>query len=790
MFKSYFKVGWRHLTRSTGFTLLNVLGLATGMSVAWLIGLWVHYQYSYDKFLPAYKQLYQVQRNFNDNGDTVTFTNTSLKLADALRAQVPEIEYVAESDLMESHGLMTGDKKIYTKGAQVGGDFLKMFQYPLLSGHVNTVFKDPYSIVLTQSTAKALFGNENPVGKLVRFDNKNDLKVTGILEDLPPASTLQFNFLVPFSYYEQTEYWVKEGRTADFSYNAFQQFVRLKPGAKYAQVAAKIKDMEKTETNNINAMNTDVILQPLQHWHLYSTYENGKEAGGMIQYVKMFGIIGLLVYLIACMNFINLTTARSEKRAKEVGVRKAIGSLRKHLIIQFLSETFSLSFIAFVISILATLSVLPAFNALSGTKIKIPFSMPLFWLVGIGSVFITTFIAGIVPALYLSSFTPVKVLKNNRQAGKAASLPRKILVVTQFSCSVALIISTIVIYKQIHYAKDRPIGYNINRIMVTDLNSDLAYRYRAIKSELLQNNIAESVSAASSPATDILWHSHIDDWPGKYPGETVAVATIQTAEDYFKTLHITVKAGRDFIMDADTSNAILNEAAVKRLRLTQPLDKIISWQGRTLRIIGVVNNALMISPFAHPEPILFLYHPSYENFLIYRLPPLTKMHEAIIKLTDVFNKYNPAFPYTYQFADQSYAAKFNLEVLIGKLAGLFAGLAIFISCLGLFGLAAYIAEQRTKEIGIRKVLGASVSQLWLLLSKEFILLVVLSCTIASPIAFYFLHNWLLGYAYRVRIGAEVFIAAAVLSVFITVITISFQSIKAAMANPVKSLRTE
>lgn len=790
MLRNYFKVGWRHLIRNKGFSLLNLMGLATGMAVAWLIGLWAYYHYSYDKFLPNYRRLYRVQRNFNDNGDTLTFANTSLKLADALRAQIPEIEYVAESDLMESHGLMTGTKKLYMKGAQVGGDFLKMFQYPLLKGNANSVFKDPYSIVLTQSAAMALFGNEDPMGRMVRFDNKNDLRITGILKDLPPVSSLQFNFLVPFSYYEQTEYWVKQARTENFSWNEFQQFVQLKPGVNYAQVADKIKNIEKTEKDNINAVNTDVILQPLQDWHLYSAYENGKVAGGFIQYVRMFTIIGTLVFLIACMNFINLTTARSERRAREVGVRKAIGSLRKDLVIQFISESFLLSFIAFLISILFVLSALPAFNALCGSKISIPFLSPFFWIVGIGSVLMTTLIAGSIPALYLSSFSPVKVLKNNMQAGKAASLPRKILVVIQFSCSVALIISTIVIYTQIQYAKDRPVGYNINRLLITDLNSDLAHRYTAIKSELLQKNLTESVTAASSPATDILWHSHIDDWPGKKPGETIVIGTIQVAEDYFKTLHLSIKSGRDFSMDADTSTVILNEAAVKRLQLTQPLDKVISWQGRSLRIIGVVNDVLMFSPFAHAEPILFLYYPFYENFLIYRLPPGTKMHDAIEKLTTIFNKYNPAFPYTYQFADQSYAAKFNLEVLIGKLSGLFAGLSIFISCLGLFGLAAYIAEQRTKEIAVRKILGASVSQVWLLLSKNFIVLILVSCLIASPLALYFLQEWLRKYEYRIRIGPGAFIIAATIVLVITLFTISYQAIKAAMINPVKSLRTE
>jgi len=790
VFKSYFKTGWRNLIKNKGYTAINILGLAAGMAVALLIGLWVYNEYSYDKFLPGYQQLFRVKRNFNSNDQTLTLETVSLKLADALRREIPEIERVAESDWMVAHGLMVGDKKLYSKGAQIAGDFLNMFQYPLLQGNRNNVLKDPYSIVLTESTAHALFGNEDPLGKTVRFDNKNDLKVTGLLQDVPANSSLQFNYLVPFSYYEQAEDWVKQARGENYSWNEFQIFVQLKPGISYAQVAPKIKDIEKTEKDNLLAINSDVILQPLQNWHLYSTYENGKETGGFVQYVRMFSIIGALVMFIACINFINLATARSEKRAKEVAVRKAIGSQRKNLIIQFLTESFLCTLIGFLFAILLVQLVLPAFNNITGSEISIPYFNILFWLLAILFIITITLIAGGRPAFYLSSFKPVKILRGERKVGKIASLPRKILVVIQFSCSVALIVSTLVIYRQIQYAKDRPVGYNINRLMSTDMNSDLNHQYVAIKNELLQSGIVESVSAASSPAADLYWHSNIDRWPGQYAGETVQMGTAQIAEDYFKTLEIQFKSGRDFLIDADSTNVILNETAVKRLRFSEPLNQIISWQGRTLQVIGVVKDAVMLSPFAPTEPMMYLYHPHYENFLIYRLSPNVKTHEAIEKLTTIFNKYNPAFPYMYEFSDQHYAAKFSIEVLVGKLAGIFAGLAIIISCVGLFGLTAFIAEQRSKEIGIRKILGASVSQLWLLLSKEFIVLVLVSCVIASPVAYYFLQNWLQKYDYRIGISPLIFLMAALMALIITIGTISYQAIRAAIANPTKVLRTE
>ncbi|HEX5154411.1 MAG TPA: ABC transporter permease [Parafilimonas sp.] len=789
MFKNYFKTAWRNITRTIGYSALNVTGLAIGMAVALLIGLWVYDQYSYDRSVPDYQRLYRVQRNFDSNGDTLTFLSTSLKLADALRNQVPEVEYVAESAGMGPRGLMVGDKKLYMNGGIIGSDFLKMFQYPLITGNAGTVFKDAYSIVLTQSTAKALFGKENPINKTVRFNNENDLKVTGILKDLPANSSFDFNFLVPFSYLEQTNERIKANRTGSYGNNSYRIYVKLKPGADYAKVYPKIRNIEHTETDNTNAMKSYVTLQPLERWHLYSNYVNGKDTAGFLEYVRMFTIIGMLVLLIACINFINLTTARSEKRAKEVGVRKAIGSQRKDLVIQFLLEAFLLTTIAFVFAFLLAWLVLPAFNTLTSSHISLPADNVYFWMLMAGSLLITALLAGSRPAFYLSSFNPVKVLKGTMQAGKS-SLSRKVLVVLQFSCSIALIISTIIIYQQIQYARNRPTGYSLNRLMSTDMNIDLKKNYTALKNELLQKGIVDAVTTATSPATDVWWHSDIDHWPGKNAGETIEMGTIIISEDYFKAAGMSFKEGRDFTNDNDTTSVIFNEAAIKAMRIKKPLNQTITWGGTPFRIVGIVKDALMVSPFSAAEPVMFYCYPERQDIMLYRLSPSVKTQDAIKQLTSVFNKYNPAFPYKYSFEDENYASKFKLEVLIGKLAGIFAALAIFISCLGLFGLAAYVAEQRTKEIGIRKVLGASVQQVWLLLSKDFIVLVIIGCLIAAPVSYYFLHNWLQNYDYRISIGAGVFVSGALLALLITIITISFQAIKAAVANPVESLRTE
>ncbi|HWK02673.1 MAG TPA: ABC transporter permease [Puia sp.] len=788
MFRNYLKTAWRNLINNKVYSALNILGLAAGMAVALLIGLWVYNEYSYDRFLPGYQQLYQVRRNFDNNGEILNFTSSSLKLADALRSQVPEIEQVAETDWMGPHGLMVNNKKIYLSGGQTASDFLTMFRYPLLQGNAAQVLKDPYSIVLTESTARTLFGNEAPLNKTVRFDNRNDLKVTGILKDLPANSTFQFNYLVPFSYYEQVSDQVKQQRAGDFTENSYQIFVQLKPGISYAQVAPGIKDIEKSE-NAHNSKKSDVILQPLQRWHLYSNYINGRDTGGFIEYVRIFSIIGILILLIACINFINLTTARSEKRAREVGVRKAIGSSRKDLILQFLLESFLLTFISFLLCLLFVQLALPAFNLLTGNKVRIPLENNIFRFIMLGYVLLTALVAGSRPAFYLSSFRPAKVLKGSLAVGRAASLPRKVLVVLQFSCSIALIISTFIIYQQIKYAQDRPTGYPLDRLMTTDMNSDLNRNYTALKNELIQRGLAENVTQASGSATEINWHSNVD-WPGKTANETIEMGKIIVSEDYFKTMRIPVLMGRDFKGVTDTLGIIFNEMAIKRMRLKNPVGQMVTQNMQRYQIIGVVKDVLMQSPFAPAEPTMFFCQPGGQNSLLYRLAPTIKTPEALVQLTALFNRYSPAYPYGYQFADQSYASKFSQEVLIGKLSGIFAGLAIFISCLGLFGLAAYTAERRTKEIGIRKVLGATVPQLWVLLSKDFIALVLISCLIASPLAFYFLQGWLQKYEYRITIGPGVFLWAGMMALIITIITISFQAIKAALTNPAKSLKSE
>jgi len=795
MVKNYLKIAWRNIVNNKVYSAINILGLAAGMAVALLIGLWVFNEFSYDKFLPNYKQLYQVELNSTSQHDGEhTQTATNLPLVDVLRKEIPGIKYVAETDWvgMQWHDLLAGNKKLYMGGGAAHPDFLKIFQYPFEEGNARSALNDPYSIVLTEATAKALFGNEDPMNKYVRFDNSQNLKVTGILRDIPKNSTLQFAFLTPFSFKEQTESWMKGARTRWVN-NSFNAYVELAPDVTYAEIAAKIKNIIYEHSPQMRPGKPEVILHPLADWHLYSDFKNGKEAGGFIEYVRMFSIIGILVLIIACINFMNLSTARSEKRAREVGVRKAIGSQRKDLIFQFLTESILITFIAFLFSILFTQLALPSFNELISSSISIPYGNPLFWGIMICYVLITGLLAGSRPAFYLSSFNPVQVLKGAIQVGKAAALPRKILVVLQFSCSIALIISTIIVYQQIQYAKSRPTGYSADRLMMTDMSGDLETHYAALRNDLLASGMVESVASASSPITNVYSHMSLDKWPGKSPGdESVNIGAISVSDSYLKTLGMTLVEGHDFSTSwsTDTNNVIVNEAVIRRIGLKNPINRLIDYSmGKKMRIIGVVKDALMESPFFPVQPAIF-NHGRGGNNIMYRLAKNANTQDAIQKITKIFNVYNPAYPYIYQFVDDEYNNKFHLEMLVGKLAGVFAGLAIFISCLGLFGLAAYVAEQRTKEIGIRKVLGASISQVWLLLSKDFIVLVMISCVIASPVALYFLRNWLQKYDYRITIGPGVFVLSAIVAVVITLITISFQAIKAALSNPVKSLKSE
>ena len=793
MLKNYFVIAWRNLTGNKVFSALNIIGLAAGMAVALLIGLWVINEYSYDRWLPGYEQVYQVEMNVSSQRDgTNTIPVVSLPFTAALRTDIPEIAAVAETDGFHYHDLLVGDKKFYSKGAMIGQDFFSIFHYPLVQGDAAKALQDPYSIVLTASTAKALFGDADPMGRTVRIDNQHDVKVTGVLQDIPGNSSLQFNYLIPFSYKIDTDPSTKDAANSWYN-NSYQVFIALKPNTGQAQVTPKIRNIVFDNAPQMRPGKPEIWLHPLKSWRLYSDFRNGGSVGGFIDYVRMFGIIGALVLLIACINFMNMSTARSERRAREIGVRKAMGSQRRDLIFQFLIESVVTTGIAGGLAIFIVQFALPGFNRLTDSAIHIPYGSPFFWLAMVLYILLTGLLAGSRPALFLSAFNAVKVLKGALRTGSSGALFRKVLVAAQFTCSIALIIGTIIIYQQVQYAKDRPIGYNADRLLVTDMDNDLFDHYNALRDGLIATGLVRDVAKASSSTTNIGAFTPVESWPGKPSGEQGFISgVIAVSANYFRTVGMQLLEGRDFDEKwaADTSCAILNEAAIHRMGLQNPLNQVITWNGgNRARIIGIVKDALLESPFKAVQPLVFT-HGRGGNVILYRLNAGIGNHEAIGKIAPIFDHFNPAYPYIYKFVDEEYNRKFDLETLVGKLANIFAALAIFISCLGLFGMAAYVAEQRTKEIGVRKVLGASVVRIWFMLSKDFLALVIISALIASPIAFFFLQHWLQKYDYRISIGPVVFVFAALAALMITLVTISWQAIRAATANPVKSLRTE
>ena len=790
MFANYFKTAWRGLRHNRVFSVLNTLGLATGMAVALMIGLWVAHQYSFDRWLPNYKRVYQAEYRSLSNGIIGTQTSVSYPLAEVIKKDIPGVEYVVQTDWDNYHGLVNGTNKVYLPGLMAGADFLKAFEYPLLEGDAGHVLVDRYSIVLTESTAKALFGNADAVGKTVRIDNYHDLTVTGILKDIPGNTTLSFRYVIPFEFFREMS-----GYAEHWGNNNVQTYVRLRPGVSYAQAEPLLRPLiKKYDPTDYQTDKYEVFLHPMKDWHLRNVFVNGVASGGFIGTVRLFAIIGLLVLVIAGINYVNLSTARSEKRAREVGIRKVVGGLRRNLVAQFLVESLVLTMLAFALALVMVQIALPAFNSLTGDTIHVPFGSIVFWGVMAGYVLLTGVLAGSRPAFHLSAFKPVRVLKGKVITGRAAAWPRRVLVTVQFAASVGLIVTTVIIFQQIQYAKDRQTGYDQRRLMMSDVSPDVQKNYAALKGEMLRSGMVSAVTKSNSRVTNDGVYDDIDSWPGKMPGETLGMLTVAVSDaDYFKTMGMSFHSGANFAGNpgADTLAVILNEAAVKRMRLKEPLGQTITWaETRRVKVIGVVKNVLMGSPFSPVIPTMFIYDPGWAYVMTYRLADGVPTAKAIARLTGIFNKYNPSFPYLYGFVDKSYEAKFKSETLIGKLAGIFAGLAIFISCLGLFGLAAYVAEQRMKEIGVRKVLGASVGQVWMLLSKDFVVLVLIGSVVAAPVSLYFLRGWLQQFDYRIAINPWVFVGAGAGALVVTLVTVSFQAVRAALMNPVKSLRTE
>jgi putative ABC transport system permease protein len=799
MIKNYLKIAWRNLLKNKASSVINIGGLAVGMAVAMLIGLWMYTELSFDKNIPNHDRIAQVMQNQWINNETDTWNSQAYPLGAMLRNEYDgDFKYVIMSSWTGGHIFSVGDKNLKVSGNFMEPGITDMLSLKMIKGSKNGL-NDPNSILLSQSAVKAIFGDTDPMNKIIKIDHDDVLmvKVTGVYADLPENSSFgDLAFISPWQLLVKDQHYDTRFHNP-WGASWFQTLVQVADNADMNRVSDKIKDIKMKDlmrTNNSDARFKPVIfLHPMNKWHLYSDFKNGVNTGGDIQYVWLFGIIGVFVLLLACINFMNLSTARSEKRAKEVGIRKSVGSLRSQLIAQFYCESLVIAVFSFLFAILFVQLCLPFFNDVAAKKIPMPWGSPLFWLIGIGFTLFTGLIAGSYPALYLSSFNPVKVLKGTFRAGRLASVPRKVLVVLQFTVSIVLIIGTIVVFNQVQFAKNRPIGYNVNALMVVPLQTDfIAKKSNAVRNDLMTSGVVASVSMSETRITDGNTSNGGFMWQGKDPALQENFKSLGISPEFGKTVKWEIKQGRDFdqTLPGDSSGFIINEACVKYLGFKNPIGQTITWIGNgKYKIIGVVKDMVTESAYRPVEQTFFYLRKGLTNIDI-RLNPNISAHEAIDKIGAIFKKYDPSTPFEYNFADDDYAKKFDTEVRVGKLASSFAGLAIFISCLGLFGMASFTAEQRVKEIGVRKVLGATVFDLWQLLSKDFVALVIISLLVASPIAYYFMHSWLQNYQYRSVIDWWIFAVTAAGALLITVLTVSCQSIKAALANPVKSLRSE
>jgi ABC-type antimicrobial peptide transport system permease subunit len=796
MLRNYFKIAVRNLIKNKGYTFINIAGLATGMAVALLIGLWLWDELTYNRYHKNYDRIAQVWQHNIYNGTKGSQTANPAVMAEEIRNNFgADFKYVLQSTWMFGRTIAVGEKMFNRSGMYWEPEVIDMLSIKLVKGDPEQALKDPYSILLSESLAKTFFDDADPIGKTMRINNRNDVKVTGVYEDLPHSSHFrEMVYIMPWALYLIESPWIKE-MDDPWDSNFTQTWAQIADNAKMEQVSAKIINVKYNKVQEDGKRyKPEVFLHPMSKWRLYSEFKEGVNTGGRIEFVWLFGIIGLFVLLLACINFMNLSTARSEKRAKEVGIRKSVGSMRGQLINQFYTESVVVAFLAFTVSILLVYLALPTFNEVAGKKLDLLWSNPTFWLVGIGFSLVTGVIAGSYPALYLSSFQPVKVLKGTFRVGRLASMPRKVLVVLQFTVSVTLIIGTVVVFRQVQHAKNRPIGYDRNGLIHVYLQTnDIHEHFDVVRNELKGLGAVAEMAEAGSPTTQV-WNTNGGfDWQGKDPGLAVDFPNNAVTYEYGKTVSWKFKQGRDFSRDhaTDSMAFVINEAAAKFLGFADPIGQTLKWNDRPYTIIGVIEDMVIESPYEPARPALWhIDRYNNVNLAIVKLNPEMSAHESLEKVKAVFTKHSPASPFTHEFVDVEYARKFSDEERVGKLSSFFAGLAIFISCLGIFGLASFVAEQRTKEIGVRKVMGASVMNLWGMLSKDFLWLVCISLVLSMPMAWYFMNEWLQRYQYRSDIAWWIFAAAAVGALAITLLTVSYQSIKAALANPVNSLRSE
>jgi predicted permease len=790
MLKNYIKTAIRSLTKNKAYSFLNIFGLAIGIAIAALIFLWVEDETNYDAVSVKKDRLYLAWEN--QKYDTYVFTESSTPgvMGPAMQAELPGVANVCRTSEETTSLLFTqGDKSVYASGKYAEASIFSMFTLPFVQGNASSALSELHSLVITEKTAKKFFGDEkNIVGKTIRVDNKQDYIVTGVLKDIPANTTMQFEWLMPFKIYFDQSPWLKS-----WGSNALSTYVELKPGVSVETVNKQLYNfIQKREPKSLG----HVFLFGMNNWHLYTDFKEGKmTGGGQIEHVHLFTIIAWIILFIACINFMNLATARSEKRAREVGVRKVLGAGKGSLILQFIGEAIFMSLIAAIIAVFVVLLVLPSFNTLVQKQLSIGFANPYHILTLLLLTLVCGLIAGSYPSLYLSSFNPVSVLKGLKLKDSGAAIIRKALVVMQFTASIVLIISTIIVYQQIQHVKGRQLGFNKDNLIGIDIQGKMGENFDPIKQDLLNTGCVENVALADH---GLIYGGNNGDgmtWQGKQTGSKILISNRSVTPEFMGTSGLRILEGRN-LTTADTfrsAHTVITRSLEKLMGDGSAIGKVLRYEGdtSTYTIVGVVNDYVYGNMYGKPDPVMFFsLPPKYATVMYVRIKPTDNTEKVLAAIQGVMKKDNPAYPFDYRFIDEQFNQLFLSEMLVSKLSRVFATLAIIISCLGLFGLAAYTAERRTKEIGIRKVLGASVSNVTTLLSKDFLILVIISCAIAFPFAYWKMYLWLKGYQYHIDIQWWVFAAAGVTAIVIALATISFQSIKTALANPVKSLRSE
>ena len=788
MIKNYFKIAWRSLINNKLYSAINIGGLGIGMAVSFMLLLYVYNEFTFDTFHQNKDRIYKVMRNQPANGEVNTGDATPVQAAAIFIKDYPEVEAAARTNNGYDQLFNYNNNPLKFNLMSADASFLNIFTLDFVKGNKTEAFKDPASVIMTQSAVKALFGDKDPIGQTVKLNGTQLVKVTAVIRDLPQNSTFNFKALIPWSLYETMQPWIKTSSWGNYS---FQTYVMLKPGVNVDAFNHKIKDL--IARNNPTNKENQLFLYLFNNWHLHSEFKNGVNSGGSIEYVRLFLFLAIGILLIACINFMNLSTARSERRSREVGIRKVVGARRIAIIQQFLSESVLTAVLALFVAIITMTVFLPYFNQIIQKQLTIPYHIYWAWIVAIGVTLLTGLLSGSYPALFLSSFKPVKVLKGNNIRGKKTLHSRQILVVVQFVFATCLILSSILIYKQISYIKNRPVGYAQNGVLEFDMEGSMYkqfenFRRDAVNSGAVVDGAATSISIANTNGST--WGV---TWPGQLAGEDkIPIDQIAVSYHFTSTYGLHISQGRDFDESraSDTLALMLNEAAVKLMRLKTPLGQIVKWQGKPCTVIGVVKNFVWGSPYEPVQPVIIGFDKGWAGQIGLRLNPKAPVSKSLARIEAIYKKYNPEYPFQYKFVDENFNGKFQTERLLGTLSSSFTILAIVISCLGLFGLASFSAEQRKKEISIRKVLGASISSLWFNLSKEFLQLVIISFLIGAAISWYYMNRWLAQYTYKTDVSWWVFIVTMGISIVVCLVTVSWQAIKAALNNPVKSLKSE